>query len=128
VTGLALSTLKQSTHSADLPVRVLSLIHKGDATAKGSTFGATSAMTVRWTVHDLLLWKAVGQGEGLAEYEPDLADYMVGYVDWLRTNRIQGNKMTVELVSMTPGVFEWPAGGGNQYYGVDAVLTVNEVI
>ena len=91
-------------------------------------FGA-SQMRAQWTVVDLLLWQAAALGNGLAEHEPVLVDYMVGYLDWMRAHRIMDTKGSVmDLQGLRPGVFEWPEGSSNQFYGVESTLIINEVI
>lgn len=130
VTGLAQGTLKVS--GLECPVRVLTLLRESGVQVASFTYGANAAMKAVWTVHDLLLWRPVGLDTELADLEGALTDYMAGVIDWARANRTPGSsagaKAVIEVQSMTPGVFEWPTGSGNQFYGVDTALTVYEVI
>lgn len=128
VTGYTQATLKNNVTSIDLPVRILSLMHEGQAGVTHRTFGGTKmALAFEWTMTDVCLWQSVGHGLGLAELEPELAAYMGGYADWIRANGTT-NKWSITGCALTPGLIEYPAGSGNLYFGVTSNLTIYEVI
>jgi hypothetical protein len=86
-------------------------------------------LAAEWTVSDLCLLYTAGEGLGLEQYEPAMAAYVSGYIDMVRTRRvlIVSPQVTITAVTLTPGVFEWPALSGDNYVGVEAVLTVKEL-
>lgn len=133
MTGLSLSTLPSSTPSTELPLRLLSLVRPGaSGNVSGATFGfgasGAGACTVEWRVSDLLLLAGVAEGFGLQDFEPALADYMSHYIDMVKRERGAVTNMTITSVQLTPGVVEWPAESGERYFGVEAVLTVKELV
>lgn len=85
-------------------------------------------LSVEWRVTDLLLWQPVNQDIGLSTHEPALITYMVAYLDVVAANRAISTKSSIRECTLIPGVFEWPQGGGQQYFGVEATLTIQEVI
>ena len=66
---------------------------------------------------------------GLQQYEPEIASYIGGYIDMVRTRRvlIVQPQVIITAVTLTPGINEWPQGSGNQFVSVEAVLTVREL-
>lgn len=127
VTGLTGSTLRQSLPSANLPVRVLSTLNqRADTSATFKTMARN--MLATWRVTDLMLWAAINADRGIMEHEPDLLAYMVGYITMVQANRTIATNCTIQDVSMQAGLYEWPQGSGQTFYGVECTLTISEVI
>jgi hypothetical protein len=124
---LALSTLKNSLSAADLPVRVLSMVRRGGCSLEAHTFGRNATMAARWTLSDLALLDTAGAGDGLPDHEAVMADYMAGYVDFVRANRVVDSKMVITGCEVAPSIQEWPAGSGNWFASVECTLTLFEV-
>jgi hypothetical protein len=124
---LALSTLKNSQASADLPVRILSVVLGGSCSLAANSFGINAAMGATWTVTDLALLEAAGAGDGLPDHEAIMADCMAGYVDFVRANRVASSKVVITGAELRPAIREWPAGSGNWFASVECTLTLFEV-
>lgn len=129
-TVLDLDELKNSITTSDLPCRLL--LPVGDDTRGDGRDGVFIAigttMVINWMLNDLMLWQPLGQGEGLREYAPELVDYCGKYLDAMRTFKCPTSNSSLESVYMSPGIYEWPMGGGTFYAGVLCQLTIKEVL
>ena len=84
---------------------------------------------VRWNVTDLMLWEAVGQQRGLLDVLPDLVRYCGAYAEAVLDARVPATNITLATVpGLRPGVFEWPLGSGRQFFGVEVLLSYQELI
>ena len=92
------------------------------------TLGKLQNLT--WTIHDTLYLKASGTGVGYAEVCGKLLEYSADYVEVVRQNRAPTTQSHITSVACVPGILYWPPGDrtGTQYFGVDCVLTVQEVV
>lgn len=133
ITALNGATLPDSVESAQLPIRlILPVGGKASGTVATPRTFKTSAteggvLVVDWTISDLLLWRALGAGIGLTDLAPDLIAYMAAYmavVAPLRTSRWSLTGITFPVI----GGLEWPASSDRWYSGVQASLTIREII
>ena len=115
--------------SADLPIRFLGEISGGDFALfhLAETSGKT-ANTIQWTIQDLLLWKAVGAGQGQGEVMPHLAAYAGEYYETMREFRCPTTKTELRSVDVAIGRIEWPSQTGNFYIGCTCTLGIREYL
>lgn len=115
----------QSLSSADCPARLL-LPLGTTGENRSTTFQSVGRlMAVSWKITDLLLFKPLGQGGGVHTVAFDLIDYMRAYIDAVKANRALGTGTLVSL-NFDAGIFTFPLGGKNIYYGVETTLVINE--
>lgn len=114
---------------ASLPCRILL---PGRSTQGSFGFVAMGTMgEVEWSALDLLLIKATGQGRGLIDVSTPMLAYCGAYAETMRSFRnagIVGGSAWLDQVQITPGVYEYPQGSGNEYHGVLCSLTFKEVL
>lgn len=125
-----LDELPQSVSTAQLPCRLLLPVGNEPGEGREGTFIAVgTSMVIIWTINDLMLWQPINQGTGLKEFAPELVDYAGKYIDAMRTfGKCPYANTTLESVSISPGVYEWPASSGNNYAGVKCQLQIREVL
>lgn len=91
-----------------------------------------NTVNVQWQIRDLLLVRAIAQGEGLYTIADKLIAYAGAYVAAIVSRNGIQRKLTtqayIDNVTCTPGIYEYPEGGGRGYFGVSCVLTVRELI
>lgn len=87
--------------------------------------GTTAVIT--WAIQELLLYRSLGQGGGVAEVYVDLARYIARYVTTFNQNRRLAH---AQITGFAPrsGVYEWPLGSGNEFHGVLMQINVDETI
>ena len=133
VAALNGATLPDSVESAQLPVRlILPVGGKASGTVQTPRTFKTSTtqggvLVVDWTLSDVLLWRALGAGVGLTDLAPELIAYMAAYmavVAPLRTPRWSVTNIAFPVI----GGLEWPASSDRWYSGVQATLTIREII
>ena len=125
-----LHELPQSVSTAQLPCRLLLPVGNEPGEGREGTFIAIgTGMTIIWTINDLMLWQPINQGSGLKEFASELVDYAGKYIDAMRTfGKCPYADTTVESVSISPGIYEWPASGGTNYAGVMCQLQIREAL
>jgi len=132
-TPYALTGTPNKGNSADTPMRLL-LAVDGSGDGKSIDFktlgtpGVNDTIEMTWALTDLMLWKPMAQGQGVRSVASDLIAYAAAYVNAIRTNRNLTTRASVVNLRITPGVFEYPAGSGSYYYGVQSVLTILEIV
>jgi hypothetical protein len=132
VTALSGADLPDSIESAQLPIRLLLPVGgKAAGTLQGfRTFGGggqTPVLTIDWILTDLLVWRALGAGVGLTDLAPELIAYCAAYLSVLgpmRTAKWSVTDVTFPVI----GGFEWPPQSDRWYSGVQAQLTVREIV
>ena len=127
-TAFALSDLPNVIESAHLPCRVL--VPTGSRLGSGSYervgFGPSGVATVDWQVTDMLLWRAVAQGQGLKDIAATLIAYAGAYAEMTRS--LHYAQWNVTNLALTAQVIEWPQGGERLFDGVIATLTITEIL
>jgi len=137
VSGAALYAIepdnfKSSVDSADTPSRILLPSTEGDAHAgEPKGIGAQSRMV--WVVKDLYLFMPAGDAMGWASVGYALDAYCDSYASVLTAENHSKTgfcSINAEVLGwdMLPGVFTYPTGSTNQYYGVLVTLRVQEGI
>lgn len=124
-----INQLRTKVNSADAPIRLLLPV---SPTTEASDFGFIALgklANVTWKVTDLLLWKPVAQGSGIAECAEDLMTYTAAYMEAIRSNRVVASQAHITGANFKPGVYYWPDNeSGVPYYGVAVVLNVEEIL
>ena len=120
--------IKDRVNADQLPLRIL--LPPG---ADGNTAVADWNMLtfknaqVIWRVTELMLYRPIAQGGGLANVWSLLTDYVARYVSTFTTGRKLGTG-TVDGFEAQTAVLEWPRGSGNKFHGVQTTLLVSETI
>jgi len=129
-TAYDLDELPESINTAQLPCRLLLPVNSIPGEGReGVHIALGTGMAIVWQVNDLMLWQASEQGIGLREYAPKLVDYAGKYLDAMRAwGKCPYTNSTLENVTITPSVYEWPIGSGRYYAGVLCQLQIREVI
>lgn len=116
--------------TAHLPARWLLPFGVAPVQARDLHFialGNTTKLT--WQISDLLLWRSVQLGQGLASDAGDLVVYAGRYADMLRTFRkpVQSSQTYIESVNIAIGIYEYPVQSQKFFYGCSVVLNIPEV-
>lgn len=120
-----IARLPQTLSSADCPARLLLPLGTSGEN-RSTTFQSVGRfMAVSWKITDLLLYKPLGKGSGVQDVAFDLLDYMRAYVEAAKQNRALGAGTLVSL-NFEAGVFTYPLGTNNVFYGVETTLVINE--
>jgi hypothetical protein len=121
-----LTALPNSVPSSALPARLLLPVGAGEGGSTNVTLlEDDNHALVSWTISDLLLYKPVAQGVGLSEVGDVLVDYCEDYLKSLVDARLGYG---LSSVTVTPGLYQYPAGSGNEYYGALVTLSVLDLI
>lgn len=132
VAGLDLAQLPESVDSWRFPVRLVLPVGGGRAQGqlqRVATFkssGAGGVLVVDWTISDILFYRGADSGVGLADVAPALIAHCAAAMTTLGALRNAKWGVTA-LTFPIIGPFEWPAGG-RTYDGVQAQLTIREII
>jgi hypothetical protein len=124
-----INELRNTLNSSDAPMRML-MVTGGNTEAREFGFIALGNLSkVAWVISDRLFWKPVTQGESLAENSEDLIKYIDAYMSVIRENRKLTSQSHIINARFIPGVYNWPeTNEGTAYFGVDCVLTIEEII
>ena len=119
--------LPNSVPAASLPVRLLTPLNPFGVEVGGfsesiAMSGGSQPYIVNWTIADLMLWQPVATDIGVKAHAKELLSYCVQYLDMLKTLAVP----FVTTVSLVPDVINYPVQSDNWYYGVRAVLEVQE--
>lgn len=125
----SLASIPHNAATAILPCRMLLPMGNNPTGGDGFRFIAMgSSAKVEWQVIDLLLWEASSQGRGIEDVAPDLLAYCGAYVDMLRTFTAPTAQSHLVSANCVPGMYQYPAGAGNSYFGVLCTLVVEEAL
>lgn len=123
------SSLKNSVQASGTPCRLLLIFTDRDEMAfEVSEFQIGNVAPVRWRIHDQMLWRPVGFGQGYEDASADLHEYMAAYVTMVMSLDASSitDRMTTESVAGAAREIQFPDGSGNWYIGVDVTWTVVE--
>lgn len=125
-----LDELPEAVTTAQLPCRLLLPVSSNPGEGReGTHIAIGTAMSIVWQITDLMLWQVSEQGLGLREFAPLLVDYSGKYLDAMRAwGKCPSDNSTLQNVSITPGMYEWPSGSGRSYAGVLCILQILEVV
>lgn len=129
-----LTGLPNSIAAADLPARVLlDLANAAEGQSMefftvNSGIGGGGAQYVDWQMNDLLLWMPEAHGRGVKDVATALIAYCGKYIDTVRNSRNIVSSASFTGLRVSPGVYEYPAGSGQMYWGVMATSTIREII
>lgn len=130
-TMYSLASLPKTLDTVQTPCRVLDPSYGPDTARFGFIGHGDTVADTYWTITDLLLWRAQGQGVGPLAVAADLASYVGNYLDAARSKRALVPGLSVEWQSIQPEIsfaLEWPRGTGRFFYGVVMTLTILEVL
>jgi hypothetical protein len=66
---------------------------------------------------------------GLERYNGEMIRYVANYINAAQNDRgLANGQAHVVSVTSEHGVYDWPIGSGQNYYGVNLVIEVQEVI
>jgi hypothetical protein len=120
--GAVVGNIKSSLTTAQIPLRILSTT--GDAEGKDFAFIALGKLSkVTWVIEDLLLAKAVAEGDSIKGISASLVGYCDSYIMKLRDLRSPSDQSHVIRASYKPGVYEW---AGLQCFGVKVLIEIEE--
>lgn len=125
-----LSATPLDVNPAKMPCRIL--LPMGAEAAQGHSFQFTEFLNSQtaeaiWHITDLCLWASISSGRGILTYAPTLASYAAAYIEVLRANWQIANYCQVISASCNLGVYEFPVGSGQYYYGVECTVDVQEL-
>lgn len=116
-----------SIQTAHLPCRILTFTQAD--TAEIMRGGSSD---VKWNITDLFLLETVAREQGGHILKPVLKRYEVAYIEAVQKQwQIVHGWSTETLglsVSMKAGKFEYPAGSGTWFYGVQCDATFDEIV
>lgn len=126
--------IRDSVQTGHLPVRIL--LPHGDFRGGGSGGQAFRPITLTnsiskgtWNIVDLCLWRPVGQGLGMRDIGPTLVEYCSAYVTALvGINRGTTYQSYLTGWEIAAGVYAYPEPSDNWFWGVRAVVQVDEII
>jgi hypothetical protein len=82
-----------------------------------------------WTITDRLYMAPQAETGGFERYNGEMIRYVANYITAAQNDRgLANNQAHVVSLTSSHGVFDWPIGSGQNYYGVDIVIEVQEVI
>ena len=125
------ASLPKTLDTVQTPCRVLDPSYGPDAARFRFIGHGDSTADVYWTITDLLLWRAQGQGIGPLTVAGDLTAYTGAYLEAARAKRALVAGESVEWQAVDPQIsfgLEWPIGTGRYFYGVVMTLTILEVL
>lgn len=131
-----LDQLPANADTAKIPARYLLPFGNFFETARVTNTSMVTisgnVMRMSWNVRDLLLVRPTAQGEGIHTVASPLVAYAGAYIAaFVSRDGIQRKLTTqayIENLTATPGIYEYPEGGGRFYFGVNCVLTISELV
>lgn len=126
---LYLTTLPQTAADAKLPARLIRMFDEesGGATSFAIVFNNASIATLNWRIYDVLLWRKIQQGLGLASHEADLTKYVAAYVVALQAIPALTNYgTTLKAAQAIIQEINYPAGSDYYFAGVKLAIDVQE--
>lgn len=123
--------LPKTLDTAQAPCRVFDPSFGPDAAQFSFIAHGDKLADVLWTIHDILLWDAIGQDRGPLAVASTLVSYCGAYLDAMRSARpiVPGQQLELQLIEPEISFgLEWPRGTGRFWYGVVMRLTVYEAL
>lgn len=127
-----LAALPDFADSAKCPARLLLPLATTGSKASGQdhhfvALGTTTKLS--WQVVDLLLWRPIEEGIGIASVAADLVEYCAQYVKKIRENRALGlGQVEIITASLEPDAWQYPPESDQWFWGVQVTLQINETL
>jgi hypothetical protein len=129
------ATLIDRAESAHLPARLLlpmGTARLGATVATPRTFARGVAeggvLEIDWTITDLLLWRGLAAGVGLQDSAAELVAYTAAYAP-LVVGRLRTPRWSVTEINFPAiGGVEWPPQSERWFLGVQAQVTIHEIV
>jgi len=123
-----LDEAKNSVETADLPRRIMLPVGAdGDGATAMEYMGFNGGMVITWRITELMLWQPIARGYGRGVFG-DLAKYIDAYARAISAIRRPTPNSMITLFQPAAGIYNWPAGGATDYYGVKVAFSVTETI
>lgn len=126
-----LSNIPATVSTAALPLRILLPIGQGQSGSPNVQILRGAGAKTSWHITDLFLLAPAAQDAGLYVHAPILVTYAALYAEALSNkfefNFAGTNNVTISA-SITPGMYEYPSGGGAWFYGIKSDITIEEII
>lgn len=113
------------------PVRVIVPIGANSEGRSISGLSLGAGLIARWAIADLFLLKPTKRGDGVHSAGADLTAYAMAYVDHFtsRASReLVSPNVTVEDISLSFDVIEYPQNSKKWYFAVTAILSITELM
>lgn len=133
ITGRDLHKMKTNEIGA-LPVRILTPFKErgsGASDLRLLTVGTSNVFgTMTWRIADIMLLCEAGERYGIYKVLPDLVRYSGAYAERIADAGadLGIGTMTYTGLQLDAALIEWPMGSGQEYYGVEAILSYEELI
>lgn len=109
-------TLQNTVESADLPIRLVSMLGGTAQRSKALTPTPGSAMQIEHSFDIVGILRPVGQGLGLADIQADYVDYIDST---LESSRYLGNnRWNLKLITQRSQIIQYPANSDRWYHAV----------
>lgn len=114
----SLATLKNSIHTADLPIRLLMPITQPATGSYGwRPLDAGGNYAMRALLPDILLIRPAARGVGISEIAREIVTYVDDYTATV-PNTLKSASVRVTNVRANPQILEYPIGGQTLYVAV----------
>ena len=124
-TAYDISVLPASMPGANLPARLLGTTRgASDANLTPVTAGVVDGVVMH-SVSELALIELVGLSR-VADEWPDTMRYMDALLVVLQANRSIFTRSEITSASSSRGVYEWPAGSGENFFGCQTIINITE--
>lgn len=128
ITAIAVTDHNANVASPQLPVRIISPVVNAFGGKIGKTGFGSGVRTAVWKLEDLMLYRPITQVLTPGDAALTLVRYPVAYEHAVDTYRSVYTNALIEEVEMETGVYAYPNGAKNLYYGVLCTLTIKEII
>ena len=129
VTVWNIDDVRVNLEPMQVPRRILGLEDGSEFAFICISGGSAPRANIIWTITDTLYIAPVNEMASFRRHYGDMIRYAGDYSNKAQADRgLASNLAHVQNVAFESGVFAWPEGSENQFFGVRAVLQVQEVI
>jgi hypothetical protein len=125
-----LDSLPAQVSTAQLPCRLLLPLGQGESGSDNAQVLDGSGIRCVWRITDLFLLETMARERGLYVHAPVMMRYVAAYAEALsnKYRLIHGRATLIDTLStsITPGIYEYPAGSDAWFFGVKADITIEE--
>lgn len=111
---------KNAAERTDLPLRIQLPAGTDGGNAPitpVSSFAKQRVATTTWTLTELFLYQAKGQGKGTADPWRAVTEFLASYLDMLVNKQKITKNITVDGWNPSASEIVWPLGANRAYYG-----------